>query len=68
MILRRAAACRAVIALPLLACLLPGCSARTDQPGTLSADRNAQLNDAAAMLANDSVTLDAVTTNRQDQP
>ena len=57
-----------MIAAPLLACLLPGCSARIDQPGALSADRNAQLNDAAAMLANDSVTLDAVTANRQDQP
>ncbi|WP_125995694.1 hypothetical protein [Sphingomonas sp. S-NIH.Pt15_0812] len=68
MIRRRAAAHRAMIAAPLLACLTPGCSARTDQPGTLSADRSAQLNDAAAMLADDSVTLDAVTHNRQDQP
>lgn len=66
--MRQRAAGVAAVAAPLLACLTPGCSAGTEQPGALSADRNAQLNDAAAMLANDSVTLDAVTANRQDQP
>jgi hypothetical protein len=39
-----------------------------DQPGAVSADEAAQLNDAAAMLDANSVDLNAATANDQDQP
>jgi ABC-type glycerol-3-phosphate transport system substrate-binding protein len=45
--------------------LVAGCSGG-EQPGALSRDEERQLNDAAAMLDANSVTLDAVTTNEDD--
>lgn len=56
------------LGLPLiLLATLPACSqGRDDDPGTVSADEAAQLNDAAAMLDANSVDLDAVTSNDTD--
>lgn len=51
--------------LPLL--LLAACSGSgTDDPGTVTADESAQLNDAAAMLDANSIDLNAATANDTD--
>ena len=52
--------------LPLLL-LLAACHRDDPQPPGLTADDQAQLNDAAAMLDANSVDLNAVTTNEEDQ-
>lgn len=52
----------AVLALASLA----GCSRGDDDPGAVSPDEAAQLNDAAAMLDANSIDLDAVTSNDTD--
>ncbi|MGP7796464.1 hypothetical protein [Sphingomonas sp. CLY1604] len=58
----------AALGLPLmLLATLPACSpGRSDDPGAVSADEAAQLNDAAAMLDANSIDLDAVTSNDTD--
>lgn len=48
--------------------LAAGCSGGGEQPGTLSADEERQLNDAAAMLDANSVAMEDVTENASDQP
>jgi len=60
----------AALALPLLLlATLPACSrGNADDPGAVTADEAAQLNDAAAMLDANSVDLDAVTSNDTDAP
>ena len=55
---------RATLLLPLL---LLACSHQPDPPAGLSADDQAQLNDAAAMLDANSVDLNAVTINEDDR-
>ena len=45
---------------------LAACSRGGDDPGAVSADEAAQLNDAAAMLDANSIDLDAVTSNDTD--
>ena len=54
-------------ALPLLliatACSRDGC----DDPGAVTADEAAELNDAAAMLDANSIDLDAATANETDE-
>ena len=52
-----------VLPLALLACSRGG----GDDPGTVSADEAAQLNDAAAMLDANSIDLNAATANDTDQ-
>lgn len=47
-------------AILLAALLLPACSAEPEQPGGVTADEARQLNEAAAMLDNDSVSADAL--------
>ena len=55
----------AAAVLPLA--LLAACSRGSgDDPGAVSADEAAQLNDAAAMLDANSIDLDAVTSNDTD--
>lgn len=58
-------------ALPLvlpLALLVTGCSRGDDNdPGAVTADEAAQLNDAAAMLDANSIDLNAATANDTDQ-
>ena len=52
---------RSAILLPLL--LLAACSGEEPQPAGLTADDQAELNDAAAMLDANAVDLNAVTAN-----
>jgi len=60
---------RPVAALALPLSLLAACSGGgSDEPGAVSPDEAAQLNDAAAMLDANSIDLDAVTANETDQP
>lgn len=47
--------------------LLAACAGENPQPAGLTADDQAQLNDAAAMLDVDSVDLNAVTANERPQ-
>ena len=47
--------------------LLAACTREEPQPGGLTADDQAQLNDAAAMLDADSVDLNAVQSNEADR-
>lgn len=55
----------AAAALPLA--LLAACTrGGSDDPGAVTADEAAQLNDAAAMLDANSIDLDAVTSNDTD--
>ncbi len=50
--------------LPLL--LLAACSGGSDDPGAVTTDEAAQLNDAAAMLDANSIDLNAATANDTD--
>jgi len=50
----------------LPALLLAACGRPADEPGAVTAEEAAQLNDAAAMLDANSVALDAVTSNHPD--
>lgn len=60
---------RRALALVAATLVLAACSRHhDDQPGAVSADEAAQLNDAAAMLDANSVDLNAATANDQDQP
>jgi hypothetical protein len=54
-----------LVLLPIL--LLAACSgSASDDPGAVTPDEAAQLNDAAAMLDANSIDLDAVTANTTD--
>ena len=53
--------------LPLLLLAASACSHDPEPPPGLTADDQAQLNDAAAMLDANSVDLNAVQTNEADQ-
>ena len=54
-------------ALIVVALLLAACSAEPDRPGGVTADEARQLNDAAAMLDNDSVSADALGNTKTGQ-
>jgi acetyl-CoA acetyltransferase len=54
------------LAAAILAVSLAACSPAREDPGAVTADEAAQLNDAAAMLDADSIDLNAVTANRTD--
>ena len=52
----------------ILPLLLIACSAPADEPGQVTPDEQAELNDAAAALDANSVDLNAVTANAAEEP